>query len=71
MAMSKEVVRLFEQRKQNQILENLKNKLEKHNKELNKFASIVSHDLKSPLANIISLTELLEEENDGRLNGIF
>ena len=67
-AMSKQVVRLFEQHKQNTILERLKSKLEKRNKELNTFASIVSHDLKSPLANIISLTELLENENADKLN---
>ncbi|AUC83673.1 GAF domain-containing sensor histidine kinase [Lacinutrix sp. Bg11-31] len=67
-AMSKQVVRLFEQHKQNKTLKDIKNKLEKRNLELDKFASIVSHDLKSPLANIISLTELLEQENEGKLN---
>jgi len=36
--------------------------------ELEKFASLVSHDIKSPLANIISLTELLREENKGKMN---
>ena len=68
LSMAKQVVNLFEQHKQNKVLKDIKTKLEIRNLELNKFASIVSHDLKSPLANIISLTELLEEENDGKLN---
>lgn len=67
-SLSKQVVNLLEQRIQNNYLEITKNKLEKRNEELNAFASIVSHDLKSPLANIISLTELLELENEGKLN---
>ena len=36
--------------------------LEQRFKELEKFASVVSHDIKSPLANVISLVELLKEE---------
>ncbi|WP_055446323.1 sensor histidine kinase [Lacinutrix mariniflava] len=68
LSMSKQVVSLFEQHKQNKTLKNIKYKLEKRNLELDKFASVVSHDLKSPLANIISLTELLEQENAGKLN---
>jgi len=67
-AMSKQVVALLEQRLQNKKLQDAKIKLEKRNEELAKFAKIVSHDLKSPLANIISLTGLLEKENDGKLS---
>ena len=67
-SMAKQVVGLFEQRKHNKTLEDIKTKLEKRNLDLNRFASIVSHDLKSPLSNIISLTELLEQENDGKLS---
>ena len=37
--------------------------LEQRYSDLERFASVVSHDLKSPLANIISLTELLKEES--------
>ncbi|WP_452224801.1 sensor histidine kinase [Lacinutrix chionoecetis] len=66
-AMSKQVVFILEQRLHNKKLEAITNKLEKRNEALNRFAGIVSHDLKSPLANIISLTELLEEENHGKL----
>jgi len=43
-------------------------KLKEKYKELEKFASLVSHDLKSPLANIISLSELLKDENKGRFD---
>lgn len=42
--------------------------LEQKYHDLEKFASVVSHDIKSPLANIISLTELLREENQGLLS---
>lgn len=68
LAMSKQVVNLFEQRYQNLKLTQLSDKLEKRNEDLKKFASVVSHDLKSPLANIISLTELLEDGNKDKLN---
>ncbi|AXT49731.1 sensor histidine kinase [Aquimarina sp. BL5] len=68
LAMSKQVVNLFEQRYQNLRLTQLSDKLEKRNEDLKKFASVVSHDLKSPLANIISLTELLEDGNKDKLN---
>lgn len=66
--MSKQVINLFEQRYQNFKLLQFQDKLKKRNEDLKKFASIVSHDLKSPLANIISLTELLEDDNKGNLN---
>jgi len=59
---SKQVVMLFEQIIQTRKLEQLKQNLEEKNKSLEKFAGIVSHDLKSPLANIIMLTDLLSEE---------
>ncbi len=60
MEMSKQVINLFEQRYQNLQLVKLQDKLQKRNEDLQKFASRVSHDLKSPLANIISITELLQ-----------
>lgn len=68
LAMAKQVTNLFEQRYQNYKLILLQEKLKERNEDLKKFARIVSHDLKSPLANIISLTELLEDENMGILN---
>ncbi len=41
--------------------------LEKSNKELEDYAQIVSHDLKSPLRSINSLIAWIKEENEGNL----
>lgn len=65
--LAKQVVNLFEQRKQNLELLALKNRLQKRNDNLKNFAGIISHDLKSPLANIFSLTELLQNESENIL----
>ncbi|WP_028871284.1 sensor histidine kinase [Psychroserpens burtonensis] len=67
--LSKQVVNIFELRKKNEILKKAKQELEKRNKQLKSFASHVSHDLKSPLSNIISLTDLLRNENKHKLSG--
>jgi signal transduction histidine kinase len=66
--MAKQVVHLFELRLQNKLLKTSQNIIKNRNSELKKFANVVSHDLKSPLANIISLTELLEQENENILS---
>ncbi len=42
--------------------------LEKSNKELEQFAYITSHDLKEPLRNIISFTELIERQIGSKLD---
>ncbi len=63
LALSKQVISLFEQRYQNFKLEATQQTLKSRNENLKKFAAIVSHDLKSPLANIVLLTELLQSEN--------
>ncbi len=63
LALSKQVISLFEQRYQNFKLEETQQTLKSRNENLKKFAAIVSHDLKSPLANIVLLTELLQSEN--------
>ncbi len=68
LSMSKQVVHLFEQRYQNHLLKKAQDSLQQRNENLKSFAGIVSHDLKSPLANIISLTQLLEDDNQGNLN---
>lgn len=62
--LSKQVVNLLELRRKNESLEKAKKELEVRNQQLKRFASHVSHDLKSPLSNIISLTTLLREENE-------
>ncbi|WP_397362645.1 ATP-binding protein [Olleya sp. R77988] len=60
---AKQVINLFDLRLNNRLLDETKQELTDRNAELNKFASHVSHDLKSPLANIISLTNFLKEED--------
>lgn len=43
--------------------------LERSNRELDQFAYIVSHDLKTPLRAIINLSEWIEEDLEGSLEG--
>lgn len=47
----------------NKLLKDYAEGLEKTNRELEKFASVTSHDLKAPLRAIGSLTDIIEEEN--------
>lgn len=61
-ALAHQTVYLFEQRIRNQELLRLKEKMEERNSNLEKFASLVSHDLKSPLAQMTSLVQLIEME---------
>ena len=67
-SLAEQVVNLLELRKKNNQLKDAENELLKRNKQLENFANVVSHDLKSPLANITSLTRLLRDENIGNLN---
>ncbi len=67
-ALARQSLKLMEFSKQNNQFQIVQNKLKQKYEELEKFASLVSHDIKSPLANIISLTELLKEENKGKLD---
>lgn len=39
--------------------------LYKHNRELHQFGYIVSHNLRSPVANIMGIANLMELEKDG------
>lgn len=66
--LARQIMNLLKFRKQNNKFLQIQNKLKQKYHELEKFASLVSHDIKSPLANIISLTELLHEENKGKLD---
>ncbi|WP_178988848.1 sensor histidine kinase [Winogradskyella schleiferi] len=67
-SLGKQVVNLLELRRKNSILEATKTELEERNNRLTAFASHVSHDLKSPLANITSLTDLLKQDDASRLS---
>lgn len=67
-ALANQSMKLIEFSKQKHQFQIIQQKLKQKYEELEKFASLVSHDIKSPLANIISLTELLKEENKGKLN---
>ncbi len=66
--LGKQVVNLFELRRKNLNLEVSKTELMKNNLTLKSFASHVSHDLKSPLTNIISLTGFLREDTTNNLS---
>ena len=66
--LANQLMKLLEFRNQNNKFLQIQHKLKQKYQELEKFASLVSHDIKSPLANIISLTELLREENKDKLN---
>ncbi len=67
-ALSNQVVSLFELRKNKILLERLTNDLENRNKELEKFARVAAHDIKSPLNNISSLTEILLHQYSSKLD---
>lgn len=61
--LSHQVMKLIELKKANYKL-NIKNSLLKESyNELERFSHIVSHDIKSPLNNILGLTDLLKEEH--------
>jgi len=57
-ALSKQVMNLLELRKSKLLLEQSIEKLEEKNEDLERFALVAAHDLKSPLINISSLSQL-------------
>ena len=68
LTIGKQVINLFELYLKNRLLDNTLSILEERNSSLKAFANQVSHDLKSPLANIKSLSGLLKEEFSDVLN---
>ena len=61
-ALSNQVMNLLELRKNKFLLEKTLTDLEDKNQELERFAYIAAHDLKSPLINISSLAEIFIED---------
>ena len=59
---------ITEQKKNELQKEHLLNKLEKQNENLNEYAQMVSHDLKSPLRSIYTLITWIKEDNDKEFN---
>jgi len=66
--LSKQVVVLIELRKNKQLLEDTHKQLEMKNIELEQFAHVAAHDLKSPLNSIISITDLINEDYSSNLD---
>ncbi|MCH4822972.1 GAF domain-containing sensor histidine kinase [Gramella lutea] len=67
-ALAKQVELLFESRRKNKILEELKGELDENNKILKEFASTVSHDLKMPLANMILTADILKVKYSNKID---
>ncbi len=59
-----------ETRNLERLREELLAKLEQQNRQLNEYAQIVSHDLKSPLRSIHSLITFIKEDNDQAFNSV-
>ena len=66
--LAKQVMQLLELRKANIQLKTLKEDLEARNEELQQFAYVVSHDIKSPLASIVLTSEMLRENFGESIN---
>lgn len=67
-ALSNQAVKLLEFRKINKMLLESQKEIQTRNTELEQFAYIVSHDIKSPLNNIISLTAILKEDQREKID---
>lgn len=67
-ALANHVVSLMELRKSNFELQQTQKKLENRNQELEKFAYVISHDIKAPLINIMSFSEILKNDYSSKLD---
>lgn len=68
-ALSDQTMKLLDLRLKSMELKKSMLKLEKKNQELEKFANIAAHDLKSPLANVSGLTDFFIENYGSTING--
>ncbi len=59
-SLANQVIILFELNKKNKDLKKVEDKLRKRNESLKEFARVISHDLKMPLANVITTSDLLK-----------
>lgn len=66
--LSNQVMKLLELRRNKKQLEKTLLEFEKKNQELERFAYIAAHDLKSPLGNMVGLTDYLIENYAGNLD---
>ncbi|WP_417860922.1 sensor histidine kinase [Winogradskyella sediminis] len=66
-ALSRQVINLLTLRKRNVELNDLVGKLEDKNVDLEQFAYVAAHDIKSPLSNIASLADIFLAENRNKL----
>lgn len=64
MLLASQVVKMFELRKANSDLNNVTKELKRRYDELEMFAGVVSHDMKSPLANITLTIDTLKKKLD-------
>ena len=67
-SLADQVIAQLELRKKVQELEQLKMALLEKNHESERFAHLISHDLKSPLRSMVTLSEMIFEESEGKLN---
>lgn len=67
-ALSQQVMRLLELRRKTKNLEDTLESLEERNKQLDRFATVAAHDLKSPLNNISGFLDLLEDQYADQLD---
>ncbi len=67
-ALSDQVINLLELRKNKQLLEEAFHNLEEKNQELERFAFIAAHDLKSPLAGVSGIAQLFLDEYDAQVD---
>ncbi|MEQ8714488.1 MAG: GAF domain-containing sensor histidine kinase [Cyclobacteriaceae bacterium] len=66
--MAKQVVIIMEKHYENKLLEQARDEMKIRNTDLERFAQIISHDLRSPLNNIVGLIDLIESADSSVLS---